>query len=274
MDACAVGETTEVHEGVVTNGDLVEIRSEVTVGPASEPAPAVETVAVPPTPPSEPTDESAASVVVPDLKPVVNASSDDVQPTSAIEEPAMKAAVEPESEPDAPVEPVAEEAPAAKETEIAEPVAPVAPPPPNLFEEADNDDDLDAPPAGVSAEPAADASPVSDEPAPMPEPAADPPPPAAEPAAEPDPAPANPLDEAERRSGEEARLWIDATGRHSVVGVLVDVRADGRCVIDTGAGILEVRASDLRSRDRDYAEQAAERLASRRGPGATETAGR
>jgi len=269
MDACAVGETTEVHEGVVTNGDLVEIHSDVTAGPASEPAPSVETVAVPPTPRSEPTDESAASVVVPDLKPVGNASSDDVQPTSAIAEPAMKAAVEPESEPDVPVEPVAEEAPAAKETAIAEPVD-VAAPQPNLFEEADHADDLDAPPTGANEEPAADASPASDDPAPMPEPADDPPPPAAEP----DPAPANPLDEAERRSGEEARLWIDATGRHSVVGVLVDVRADGRCVIDTGAGILEVRASDLRSRDRDYAEQAAERLATRRGPGAAETAGR
>lgn len=276
MDACGACETISVdagfvvHEGFVTTGDLVEAHAEVVGEPVSEPVPAAETVAAPPvpTPPDEPTDETAASVVVPDLKPVVDASRDDVQPTAAIEEPAMKPAAEPE--PGSLVEPVAEEAPAAKETPVEEPVMPAAPPEPNLFEEADSVDDLDASPAAGGSEPAVDASPATEDPAPMPEPADGSLPPADEPALP----PANPLDEAERRSGEAARLWVDATGRHSVVGVLVDVRDDGRCVIDTGAGIREVRGSDLRSRDRKYAEQAAERLATRRRPGAAETAGR
>lgn len=216
-------------------------------------------------------EQVAASVVVPDLKPAVDASADDVQPTSGIEEPAMQSA----AEPGLPAEPVAAEAPA------GEPAVPPAASEPNLFEEADLVDEAeqaavpDAASADAVADPAADASPATEEGGPPPEPLVSPDAIDREPVQEsPAEPPANPLDEAERRSGEAARLWVDATGRHSAVGVLVEVSVDGRCVIDTGAGILEVRSSDLRRRDRDYATQAAERLATRRGPGPAETAGR
>lgn len=212
--------------------------------------------------------EPAASVVVPDLKPAVDAAAD-VQPASAVEEPATQPAPEPEPVP--PVEPMAEESPVAEGAPVTEPIADAPPVEPNLFEEADRGDEVDATPADAGPDSAVPA----DEPRePMPEPAESPVPPAASPDDEPAAPPSNPLDDAERRSGEAARMWVDATGRHAVVGVLVDVRADGRCVIDTGAGILEVRASDLRRRDRDYAAQAAERLATRSGPGLEETAGR
>lgn len=86
--------------------------------------------------------------------------------------------------------------------------------------------------------------------------------------------PANPLDAAEHRAGEPARLWVDATGRHAVVGVLVGVREDGTCILDTGSGMVGVSVESLRRRDRDYAEQAGGRLAARERPAATATAAR
>jgi len=86
--------------------------------------------------------------------------------------------------------------------------------------------------------------------------------------------PANPLDAAERRTGEPARLWIDATGRHAVVGVLIDVRGDGICILDTGSEMFQVPAAALRRRDRDYAEQAAARLAVSRSPAGSDTVAR
>lgn len=91
--------------------------------------------------------------------------------------------------------------------------------------------------------------------------------------ADPEPEPANPLDAAARRAGEPARLWVDATGRHAVVGVLVDLRGDGTCRLDTGAGLVEIPLTALRRRDRDYAEQAAARLAAGR-PSLSETVAR
>lgn len=88
------------------------------------------------------------------------------------------------------------------------------------------------------------------------------------------PEPVNPLDAATRRTGEPARLWIDATGRHSLVGVLVDLRQDGTCRLDTGAGLVDIPVAALRRRDRDYAEQAARRLAAPGQPAVSETVAR
>ncbi|MFM7245733.1 MAG: hypothetical protein ACKO40_16380 [Planctomycetaceae bacterium] len=271
IDACGSCESLPtafvIAESVVSDEGVV---SDVVVGPEGssfvEDSVAVQESAA---------EAPVASVVVPDLRPAADAAPD-VQPTSAIEEPA---APQSEPAPAPPAEPMAEESPVAKDAPTTEPPAPTTEPiadavpvEPNLFEEADRTEEVDVPPADAAAEPAA---PVDEPREPMPEPAESAVPPAAAPEADESAIPpANPLDEAERRSGEAARLWVDATGRHAVVGVLVDVRTDGRCVIDTGAGILEVRASDLRRRDRDYAAQAAERLAARGGPGLEETAGR
>lgn len=260
---------TVLHSDVVDDepsfvGESIEVRGDVVIADLGEPTSPAEEVAVPsgvvtrdaaPEPPT-------ASVVVPDLKPAVDGAPA-VQPTSAIEEQAAP----PASETSSPVEPLAEEPPVATGSPVTAPAIPTAPAEPNLFEEADSTDGLDAAPVDAVPEP----PPAADEARePTPEPAGVVVPPAGESSAH----HANPLDDAERRSGEAARLWVDATGRHAIVGVLVDVRADGRCVIDTGARILEVRGSDLRRRDRDYAAQAAERLVTRRGPGPAETAGR
>lgn len=268
ISGSVVSDVVVWHEGTSFVEDPVVVHGDVVSADVAEPVPPVEagtaTAAV--AAQDAAAEPPAASVVVPDLKPAADAAAA-VQPASAVEEPPEP----PAPEPVPPVEPMAEESPVAKDATVTEPVADAVPVEPNLFEEADRTEELDAAPADAGPDSAVPA----DEPRePMPEPAEGPVPPAAAPDDEPAAPPSNPLDEAERRSGEAARLWVDATGRHSVVGVLVDVRADGRCVIDTGAGILEVRASDLRRRDRDYAAQAAERLATRSGPGLEETAGR
>ena len=53
------------------------------------------------------------------------------------------------------------------------------------------------------------------------------------------------------------------------------MRDDGRCVIETGDRTIAVRIDALSGHDRDYAERAAVRLASRRGtsPATNDTAG-
>lgn len=109
--------------------------------------------------------------------------------------------------------------------------------------------------ADVDGQPASDRPPTADDGLPE-EPA--------EEADEPRPEPANPLDAAMQRTGEPARMWIDVTGRHSVVGVMVDRGADGTCRLDTGAGLVEIPLEALCRRDREYAEQAAARLAAGR----------
>jgi flagellar motor protein MotB len=221
--------------------------------------------------------------------------SDEPQPKAEPDEPPMQLPPE-ETAP-------AESAPEPETPSDEVPAEPVPPAEPNLFEEADKELDEPAamPPEASPSEdtppmrePAADATPrepaVSEDSEPMPAPENEPPQPVQDPGQDPVQGPAegepaadavdpptesaNPLDAAERRSGEPARLWIDATGRHSVVGVLVEMRVDGTCVLDTGAGLLEVRAADLRRRDRDYAAQAAERLASQPSPAAVDTAAR
>jgi len=250
-------EAVIVHDESPLVGEMIEtIESHGDVGVADAvPTPPIEEVVAPPA--TEALDvvpePAPTSVVVPDLQPVADASRD-VQPTSATQDEVMERGSVPESAP--PAEPTGE-------APLAEPVVPASPSEPNLFEEADRAAELDA---------ASEAPPATGADDPAPEPSATNPgeKAASAPAAE----PTNPLDAAERRSGERARLWVDATGRHATVGVLVDVRADGRCVIDTGTGILEVRPDALRRRDRDYATRAGERLAGRRGPGPGETAGR
>lgn len=246
-ESSLVGETIETIEphGDVTAADTVPPLEEVVALPATEPQDVVP-------------EPAPTSVVVPDLKPAADASRD-VQPTSATQDEAMQLGTVPDA---------AAAAEPAGEAPVAEAAVPASPSEPNLFEEADRAAELDVAPADAASE--APPATGADAPPPAP-PATDPVEDApAEPAAE----ATNPLDAAERRSGERARLWVDATGRHSTVGVLVAVRADGRCVIDTGTGILEVPPAALRRRDREYAAQASERLAGRRGPGPVETAGR
>lgn len=260
-DACGPCEDGMIVEGPAGTGMVVEEQNvsrwelHPVDGVDTLPTLSVEHVPPPVTPSTDDaTPRVADSVVVPDLQPVTDDQRDDVQPTAAVEE----AAMQPEAEP-------------AAVGETAAPLEPaVAPAEPNLFEEADRTDELDQGPSDAVPAPPSDTPSADDDPEPMPESADAAVPPADEPA----PPAENPLDAAARRSGEEARLWIDATGRHAVVGVLVEVRVDGRCVIDTGAGVLEVRSVDLRRRDRDYAAQAADRLAARRGPAPAETAGR
>lgn len=244
-DAIAVGESSEQaamsHVAAVAEPTLAE-------PPASEPS-------------------SATTAAVPELKPVGEPAGDDVQQAVAIDAPRMRP--EPAEEPV--IEPAADKpAPLPEQQPAPAPAAPAPPAEPNLFEEAEKDlDESSAAEAASPLESEKDSTPVSGEP-PQPE---------DEPVEEgrsggSSVEPVNPLDAAAQRSGEQPRLWVDATGRHSVVGVLVAVRTDGTCVLDTGTGMLEVRSADLRRRDRDYAAQAAERLATRQIPAAIDTAAR
>ena len=248
-EAWVIDEGVVIDEGIVHEepafvGESVEVHGDAVTTDVVEPTLPIEEVVAPPATESRDAaaQPAAASVVVPDLQPAVDASRDDVQPASAVAEPVMKPVAEPELA--QPAEAVA------VEPAIAEPAVAESPSEPNLFEEADRSDELDPAPADEAVPSGATESP------------------------EPASPPTNPLDAAERRSGERPRLWVDATGRHATVGVLVEVRADGRCVIDTGTGLLEVRSADLRRRDRAYAAEAGARLAARRGPAPAETAGR
>lgn len=163
------------------------------------------------------------------------------------------------------VEPDIDLAPMPEERSSAEEVAasPAAVEEANLFTLADAANAA-AGAADVDGQPASDRAPTADDGLPD-EPA--------EEADAPQPEPVNPLDAAAQRTGEPARMWIDATGRHAVVGVLVDCGADGTCRLDTGAGLVEIPLVALRRLDREYAEQAAARLAAGR-PDLAETVAR
>ena len=156
-----------------------------------------------------------------------------------------------------PFEPAADDggAPAAGDEPMEEPVSPAEDAPLSDDEPAAES----APEAVPAAEPTDGADPLSEEAAPDDAPAA----------------PANSLDAAARRSGEPVRRWIDHSGSYAVVGVLVAVRADGRCVIDAGHRTIAVPLEALSSHDRDYAERAGARMTARRGgpPAAGDTAG-
>jgi hypothetical protein len=60
---------------------------------------------------------------------------------------------------------------------------------------------------------------------------------------------------------EPVRRWIDATGTASLVATLLEVGADGRCVLETGGRRIAVPVENLSGHDRDYVRQAGVRLA-------------
>ena len=223
------------------------------------------------------------------------------------EKPLVDASTEPADEPAAapedgnPTEPVEPAEPAPAEPAPAEPALPVEPEEPNLFEDAEDTaavskpfdeapselEDGSSPAAAaepvetedaveIDVEPGeADAgeAPVVDEEAPAADLPADEPlteePPAAEP-----PAPeADPFDGA-GESGEPLRRWIDRSGGYAVVAALVDVRADGTCVLDSAGQTLTVPLESLSDHDRNYAQRAQQRLAAQRAaePEASDTA--
>jgi hypothetical protein len=144
---------------------------------------------------------------------------------------------EPATEPE-----MTEEQPAAGDEGDGEPADPFA------EDQADPADEPAAPAA--EGEPAADSEPV-DEPADEP---------AAEPAADP------------FAGAEPVRRWIDATGAASMVATLIEVGADGRCVLETGGRRIAVPVENLSGHDRDYVRQAGVRLAKLRADKAGETA--
>ena len=158
---------------------------------------------------------------------------------------------------------------------------------PALDEEMAEDEPADEPsladpveeePAAASEEPAdedeaempeEDASPVDDEPA---DPFAEDD--AAEPAGEEsddapaagEPAAADPF-----AASEPLRRWIDATGTAALVATLVDVAADGSCMLETRGRRIVVPVANLSRHDQDYVRRAGIRLAKIRGEEAGET---
>ena len=73
-------------------------------------------------------------------------------------------------------------------------------------------------------------------------------------------------------SDEPARRWIDASGTASMVATLIEVAADGRCVLETRGRRIAVPVENLSGHDRDYVRQAGVRLAKSRADKAGETA--
>ena len=121
----------------------------------------------------------------------------------------------------------------------------------------------------AEGEPAAD-----DDAAPSAEPVAD-----GEPATESDPVePAEPADDSAAPAAdpfarsEPERRWIDATGTASMVATLIEVGADGRCVLETRGRRIAVPVEKLSGHDRDYVRQAGVRLAKLKADKAGETA--
>ena len=282
-----------------------------TLQPASEPVPVEvqQTTALAEEEPQK-TEPAPAPLEPQPETPATEASEADAKEMVAADEPAaadaekplVDASTEPADEPAAapedgnPTEPVEPAEPAP-----AEPALPVEPEEPNLFEDAEDTaavskpfdeapselEDGSSPAAAaepvetedaveVDVEPGdADAgeAPVVDEEAPAVDLPADEPlteePPAAEP-----PAPeADPFDGA-GESGEPLRRWIDRSGGYAVVAALVDVRADGTCVLDSAGQTLTVPLESLSDHDRNYAQRAQQRLAAQRAaePEASDTA--
>jgi hypothetical protein len=260
--------------------------------PAVDARPAVETVVALEPAPAEPAAEPVPVEPAPEPAAVQPSASEPELPVTPPSEPA-----EPEATP---------EPQPAPEAVAAEPPAPPAEP--NLFEEVEAAADaaILAPADPDASQPAADAAlpatePQADnlfgEPAPATDPAAEPAPPASEPAAdavvepaaepesdpaagaEPGPAPAaeppaaeaaDPFSDASR---EPARRWVDDTGSYTIVGVLVDVRAEGVEIRKANGRTVIVPLERLSEHDRGYAAAAGARLAAERAPAARETAG-
>jgi hypothetical protein len=85
-------------------------------------------------------------------------------------------------------------------------------------------------------------------------------------------------------SAEPVRRWIHASGAHSLVARLVEVEADGSCLLETEGRQIRVPLANLSGHDRDYLRAAGVRLAALREareraaaatstPQATDTAG-
>lgn len=273
---------------------------ESVVAPAAQPEPPV-LIPARTDEPVVPKTPTAAGVApeVPDLKPV---APDDAPSTPSV------AAVTPVDD-DAPPAPATEAAPPRDAAEavvepVTEPVTPemkpgdtepqTAPVPPaaeeeeeNLFEQRPS---VDKPAAGVES--AAEPPPAPETPA-VPEdgdaPTTSDQPPAAEPgggdipqlepptipAETPATEPATPATTDEFPSStsvEPMRRWIDATGAHATIGVLVEVRPDGAVIRKRHGGSVVVPLDRLSRHDRAYAIEAGARLAAAR-PGNHETAG-
>jgi len=75
-------------------------------------------------------------------------------------------------------------------------------------------------------------------------------------------------------SSEPLRRWIDSTGGHATVGVLVGVTGDSVEIRKANGQFANVAVERLSDYDRDYVAAAAVRLAGRghRGPGLHDTA--
>ena len=146
-------------------------------------------------------------------------------------------------------------------------------------------EDADAPPFAPADEEEAE---MADEDADAPAPAA-----AGDTEDESPPAPADeadPFAEADDSdslaAAEPVRRWIHASGAHSLVARLVEVEADGSCLLETESRQIRVPLANLSGHDRDYLRAAGVRLAALRAareraaaaaattaPQATDTAG-
>lgn len=261
-----------------------ELKPAVDSAPAVEPVVALEPAPVEPA--TEPKPEEPA--VAPDVPPPAEPAAPEAPAEPAAPEPRPVVAVEPPAPPAEPnifeeVESAADAATLAPEgTEpAAEPSAPSSEPSAdNLFGEPAAApepapqpvaDPLAEPSAAEPApEPAADVSSAPAEPATAP--AADdaPAPAASEPAAEKPAEEKDPLSDAGR---EPLRRWVDDTGSHATVGMLVDVRSEGVEIRKANGRTVIVPLERLSDHDRAYAAAAEARLAADRAPPSRETAG-
>jgi hypothetical protein len=187
----------------------------------------------------------------------------------------------PGTEPAPTDEPAPSDEPAAGVDEAKDEAPPAAPsePAPSDDPFGESEDPAPAAPSDAPAPPAADdlfETPASD------------PVPAFDAAAPSDPQPASqPSGEDDFTTVDEPRRrWIHSSGATSLVATLVDVAADGSCILDTQGQRLRVPLENLSQHDRDYVGAAAVRIAARRdakeqeiksqavtGPGSNETAG-
>jgi hypothetical protein len=70
---------------------------------------------------------------------------------------------------------------------------------------------------------------------------------------------------------EPSRRWIDASGTISLVGRLIEISPDGRCLMESGGRRWLIPLTRLSEHDRAYVRQAEGRLAKRRSGGAGQT---
>ena len=298
-------------EPVASAGEQAESRSVLAdepemKEPAAEPA---EPAPAEPTEPAPGAEEPApGEAAEPEMKAEEPALPGDDAPAVEPEAPESENPVEPPMEEDvADPEPAPAVEPAPLEPEPAAEPKP-APVEENLFEEVDaaadeapaddaaagDDEEMADEPAEPAAEPVADLFGDADEPADEPEMTEDEPAdsdaaegepaadddaaPSAEPVADGEPAtesdpvePAEPAADPFARS-EPERRWIDATGTASMVATLIEVGADGRCVLETRGRRIAVPVEKLSGHDRDYVRQAGVRLAKLKADKAGETA--